>query len=1244
MMEGDGTSASPPPAPDSSSPIAMLIQRLCRVGVPVTYLDNMELGLTQFVRENKGLLLDIVRVLIPCAEDVRFQGSVEGKGAWHEYKQGCKEGIRWAQWLMFGGNPEEKMKEIREETGHVRGVCGAVWGSNDIAYRCRTCENDPTCAICVSCFESAKHINHDYLMIHTGGGCCDCGDITAWKESGFCSRHSGTAQAICLSESLVSTFEPVMEALLREWGNRLQAAASFSGEVLTKWSDHVLAKVATLTSLALIEMLLSFCNCSESLLTCCGKLIASENIGLLDLVLESECFLPEKALIKLHELLFKLMGNPSFKCEFAKTFIRQYPHFIQDGLRQSLDSPNGSLDLLNGSRARESAALSSFAVQIFTVPTLTPVLVVDLKLLDMLLEALKDAFLSSSGGDARQLVSKGHATSDFFNRIIDDIRFVMRHAEVAHYVARERLDLLNAWLHLLAFTQGMDSQRRQTSIHVEEESENSLTAYVLEVQMASIHPLLIEGAAKLDSSVPANRGLSHCRIGDGEDVIHGHAKIGRTSAGCDVSGKVGTCNSLVPMDVDGGGAGVVSQGGNSFSDGGLNTVLSRAPGVPAVLLWLIAECSKVIDIWFLLDEYRESSKSSRANGKKDGLVQWRGLQLRGRGGRATGRNFDRSAGEHADGEGLDTDFTREATFREWLRSNRHIELVRAQNNTTVGRSMHENFEVDGGFSHVKVREGKNIQENSTEWWMGAALSGSGGNTEFLRSEREWVEVDFDVSRQEVSFHIPLHRFLAVALQKSLEANPNLNHKEGNKRSWHCQDHLVSDKGFLLQLLPTCYQAPAFISCLMEHPLRIQVLCAQVRAGMWRKNGHSVQALCEYYHSVKWCEGSLDLDLFLLQCCAVMAPTEEFVDRIVSRFGLNEYFSLFLLLPNEYETTLARHMLVLLIQIVVERGFCGFTASQACRRELIKRLAVSDATHSQLMKSLPPRLHEDKQWQETLLAVANYYKPSGMQQGRFSLRQECWKELDLYHPRWNARELQSAEDRFFRACKMSSVAKQFPQWQKPFAPFDNLSRLATCKKVHDILRSIFFHAVFSEKISESRAPENLLITALHLLALGLDVCSLFAYRKGLDYKFSSFQSETGTSDTQEPPPLLAHATERVYFGGVDNPEISNRQSLISLLVLLMRRFGNDTEAHGTAGESTFSSIGALIKVLLEKFSNLHSGCMYQIECLAPEILHRVVLPLNVKLELSKTSNQPGLSEAERKKLLARERQAAVMVSS
>jgi E3 ubiquitin-protein ligase UBR3 len=48
-----------------------------------------------------------------------------------------------------------------------------------------------------------------------------------------------------------------------------------------------------------------------------------------------------------------------------------------------------------------------------------------------------------------------------------------------------------------------------------------------------------------------------------------------------------------------------------------------------------------------------------------------------------------------------------------------------------------------------------------------------------------------------------------------------------------------------------------------------------------------------------CEESSDLDLYLLQCCAVMAPPEDFVNRIIARFGLLDYFSLFLLRPNEY---------------------------------------------------------------------------------------------------------------------------------------------------------------------------------------------------------------------------------------------------------------------------------------------------------------------------------------------------------
>jgi E3 ubiquitin-protein ligase UBR3 len=56
---------------------------------------------------------------------------------------------------------------------------------------------------------------------------------------------------------------------------------------------------------------------------------------------------------------------------------------------------------------------------------------------------------------------------------------------------------------------------------------------------------------------------------------------------------------------------------------------------------------------------------------------------------------------------------------------------------------------------------------------------------------------------------------------------------------------------LAELFPTQYQVPGFAAVLMEHPLRLQVLCAQVLAGMWRHNGYTASVLCDLYHNVHW---------------------------------------------------------------------------------------------------------------------------------------------------------------------------------------------------------------------------------------------------------------------------------------------------------------------------------------------------------------------------------------------------------
>jgi hypothetical protein len=62
-------------------------------------------------------------------------------------------------------------------------------------YNCRTCQVDPTCVQCADCFHNANHTGHEVFFHITGsGGCCDCGDVEAWKAEGFCSKHSGVAK------------------------------------------------------------------------------------------------------------------------------------------------------------------------------------------------------------------------------------------------------------------------------------------------------------------------------------------------------------------------------------------------------------------------------------------------------------------------------------------------------------------------------------------------------------------------------------------------------------------------------------------------------------------------------------------------------------------------------------------------------------------------------------------------------------------------------------------------------------------------------------------------------------------------------------------------------------------------------------------------------------------------------------------------------------------------------------------
>ncbi len=99
-----------------------------------------------------------------------------------------------------------------------RRVCQHPFKRNDIVWVCRTCQADETCVLCHQCFKQSNHEGHDVAFYHAqAGGCCDCGDPDAWDPAGFCPHHGPTLQSWGpLQASVVDRVRGVVPAVI-DW-------------------------------------------------------------------------------------------------------------------------------------------------------------------------------------------------------------------------------------------------------------------------------------------------------------------------------------------------------------------------------------------------------------------------------------------------------------------------------------------------------------------------------------------------------------------------------------------------------------------------------------------------------------------------------------------------------------------------------------------------------------------------------------------------------------------------------------------------------------------------------------------------------------------------------------------------------------------------------------------------------------------------------------------------------------------
>ncbi|KAM4835181.1 E3 ubiquitin-protein ligase UBR2 isoform 1-T1 [Thomomys bottae] len=334
-------------------------------------------------------------------------------------------------------------------------------------------------------------------------------------------------------------------------------------------------------------------------------------------------------------------------------------------------------------------------------------------------------------------------------------------------------------------------------------------------------------------------------------------------------------------------------------------------------------------------------------------------------------------------------------------------------------------------------------------------------------------IRYCVSQEKVSIHLPVSRLLAglhVLLSKSEVAYK------------------------FPELLPLSELSPPM---LIEHPLRCLVLCAQVHAGMWRRNGFSLVNQIYYYHNVKCRREMFDKDIVMLQTGVSMMDPNHFLMVVLSRFELYHIFST----PErgkrfssevthkdvtQQNNTLIEEMLYLIIMLVGERfspGVGQVNATDEIKREIIHQLSIKPMAHSELVKSLPEDENKETGMESVIEAVAHFRKPGLTGRGMYELKPECAKEFNLYFYHFSRAEQSKAEEAQRKLKKQNREDTALPPpVLPPFCPlFASLVNILQSDVMLYIMGTILQWAVEHNGCAWS---ESMLQRVLHLIGMAL----------------------------------------------------------------------------------------------------------------------------------------------------------------
>ncbi|KAJ1887761.1 E3 ubiquitin-protein ligase ubr1, partial [Kickxella alabastrina] len=377
--------------------------------------------------------------------------------------------------------------------------------------------------------------------------------------------------------------------------------------------------------------------------------------------------------------------------------------------------------------------------------------------------------------------------------------------------------------------------------------------------------------------------------------------------------------------------------------------------------------------------------------------------------------------------------------------------------------------------------------------------------------RQYDIVRYDMATSPVSFHHPLHWFMAELCQHVALMTDTNAHALGFAS---VRDLVFSALDARLDArldAPLHSEVPYALSPhevpfaqremlrILDYPVRVCVVMAQIRAGLWVRNGYVIRSQSHHYREVSLRENTYDQDIVMIQFFMSLWPDPDHIlMTMLDRFGLFDWLSGRPHPLPGYEPTHMHYMveefLNLLIVLVSERHVAtGKTAVDLARREIVHG-CLSPISYSELTKKVPERLTELTEFDNLLQEMADYRGPlSVLDHGLYELKDELLDEVDPYFIHYSRNQREEVEELLRERLKKrlrksggdpDAVPAYFPPKLEPIraGPFQRVGLVLHTPLACQILFYALLHATHtqSELLSETMVDE-----ALQLIVIALE---------------------------------------------------------------------------------------------------------------------------------------------------------------